>query len=122
MVSMRSRKWPGLAIVFILTFIYLSGAASSEEYSLSPDGELLIIPRGESLLLPVFEPKRVAVTDPTIADVVVVNTEQVLINGINVGQPSADLEEKGVAYYRVRVVPNPCVGGRTQEAAGAPGE
>jgi pilus assembly protein CpaC len=107
-VSMRSRKWPGLAIVFILTFIYFSGAASSEEYSLSPDGELLIIPRGESLLLPVFEPKRVAVTDPTIADVVVVNTEQVLINGINVGTTSLQIwEEKGVAYYRVRVVPNP---------------
>ncbi|NLJ69162.1 MAG: hypothetical protein GX341_07555, partial [Firmicutes bacterium] len=107
-MSMRSRKWPGLAIVFILTFIYFSGAASSEEYSLSPDGELLIIPRGESLLLPVFEPKRVAVTDPTIADVVVVNTEQVLINGINVGTTSLQIwEEKGVAYYRVRVVPNP---------------
>ncbi len=108
MVSTRSRRCPVLVLVIILILMHFPGTAKSQEFSLSPDGELLTIPRGESLLLPVFRPKRVAVTDPSIADVVIVNPEQVLVNGISVGTTSLQIwEEAGVAYYRVRVVPNP---------------
>ncbi|NLY29790.1 MAG: BON domain-containing protein [Firmicutes bacterium] len=107
-MSTRSRRCPVLVLVIILILMHFPGTAKSQEFSLSPDGELLTIPRGESLLLPVFRPKRVAVTDPSIADVVIVNPEQVLVNGISVGTTSLQIwEEAGVAYYRVRVVPNP---------------
>ncbi|NLA59464.1 MAG: BON domain-containing protein [Firmicutes bacterium] len=107
-MSTRSRRWPGLILVFVLVFICFSCTAQSQEFSLSPGGELLTIPRGESLLLPVFKPKRVAVSDPNIADVVIVNPEQVLVNGISVGTTSLQIwEDGGVTYYRVRVVPNP---------------
>ncbi|NLY52488.1 MAG: BON domain-containing protein [Firmicutes bacterium] len=107
-MSIRCRRWPVLIFVLILAFVHFPGEAKSQEHSLSPNGELLTIPRGESLLLPVFKPKRVAVTDPAIADVVIINPEQVLVNGISVGTTSLQIwEDTGIAYYRVRVVPNP---------------
>lgn len=107
-MTIRSSKWPGLILILILLLSFFAGIAESQDFTLPPNGELLVLPRGESLLLPVFKPKRVAVTDPTIADVVIVSTEQVLINGISVGTTSLQIwENNGVSYYRVRVVPNP---------------
>lgn len=107
-MTTRSSKWPGLILILIILFSFFAGIAESQDFTLPPNGELLVLPRGESLLLPVFKPKRVAVTDPTIADVVMVSTEQVLINGISVGTTSLQIwETNGVVYYRVRVVPNP---------------
>ncbi|NMB46823.1 MAG: BON domain-containing protein [Firmicutes bacterium] len=107
-MTTTSRKWPGLILILIILFALFSGVAESQDFTLPPHGELLVLPRGESLLLPVFEPKRVAVADPLIADVVIVNTEQILVNGINVGTTTLQIwENNGVAYYRVRVVPNP---------------
>lgn len=108
MVITNSRKWPGFILILIILLSFFTGIAEAQDFALPPNGELLVLPRGESLLIPVFKPKRVAVTDPNIADVVIVNTEQVLVNGISVGTTALQIWEKnGVAYYRVRVVPNP---------------
>ena len=96
-------------LFFIIVLLLLCGIAEAQDtFALPPNGTILTLPQGESLLLPVFEPKRVAVTDPAIADVVMVNTEQVLVNGIGIGTTSLQIWEKtGVSYYRVRVLPNP---------------
>lgn len=108
MVITRSRKGFGLILICVILFSFLSGVAYSQDFTLPPDGKLLVIPRGESLLLPVTKPQRVAVTDPAIADVVIVSTEQVLVNGVGVGTTTLQVwESGGVGYYRVRVVPNP---------------
>ncbi len=108
-MTTRRSLWPGL-ILFAILLILLSGrpAEAEEQFALASNGTLLTIPRGESLLLPVFKPKRVAVAEPAIADVVMVNTGEVLINGIGVGTTSLQIwEGSGVSHYRVRVVPNP---------------
>ncbi|NMB13082.1 MAG: hypothetical protein GX977_12470, partial [Firmicutes bacterium] len=107
-MTTNNKKGPGFILILIILLSFFTGVAEAQDFALPPNGELLVLPRGESLLLPVFMPKRVAVTDPNIADVVIVNTEQVLVNGISVGTTALHIwEEKAVAYYRVRVVPNP---------------
>ena len=108
MTTKRS-SWLGLILYVIMVFILFYGTAEAQDsFALSSVGNILTLPQGESLLLPVFEPKRVAVTDPTIADVVMVSTEQVLVNAIGVGTTSLQIwEQRGLSSYRVRVVPNP---------------
>lgn len=117
------RKW---ALILLLLGAFLLLFTATTRADSSPfliQQETLDIPRGESLILPVFQLERVAVADPAIADVLVINEEQVLINGKAVGTTTLQIWEKaGHSRYRLRVTPNTdALTGELEKKIGLPG-
>jgi Flp pilus assembly secretin CpaC len=88
-----------LSLIFLLLFMLLS----SESCALSED--ILLIVEGTSKVIPVEELIRVAVADPTIADIVVSSKNELIVNGISPGYTSLHIWQKsGLRSIRVRIL------------------
>lgn len=95
----NNRKIGFLAVIgCILLVACLSGTAVSAD---------IVLGRGESRILPVQHLSRVAVADPEIADVLVINNTDLLITAKSLGTTTLHLWEKsGRTSYSLRVVTN----------------
>lgn len=93
----NNRKNAFLAVIICtLLVVSLSGTAASAD---------IVLGRGESRILPVQNLVRVAVADPEIADVLVVNNTDLLITAKSLGTTTIHLWEKsGRTSYSLRVV------------------
>lgn len=78
----------GLLISSLISPLAVSGAVAA-------DPEILVVPVGESRIIATANLERVAVADPTVADVVVASTQEVLVNGKKAGVTSLHLWEGG---------------------------
>ncbi|SDC72237.1 MULTISPECIES: type II and III secretion system protein family protein [unclassified Candidatus Frackibacter] len=68
-------------------------------------GTKLKIPTGQSQLLKINGLKRVAITEPEIADVIAISTDQLLVNGKQVGETTLHIWDKqGHKVYQLQVI------------------
>lgn len=91
MVGVRRRRagvWLAVWLVVVALALAWGPAAQAEQ-------ETLVVPAGESRVLAVKDLERVAVADPTVADVVVASAQEVIVNGKHAGTTSLHLWEKG---------------------------
>lgn len=82
-------------LLVVVAFLIFAMPVLAEDSS-----ELLTIATGQSQLLKLEKVQRVAVTDPTIAEVVVVSASEVLINGVKTGVTTLHIWMDGGGYKR----------------------
>ncbi|UCG59709.1 MAG: pilus assembly protein N-terminal domain-containing protein [Phycisphaerales bacterium] len=105
--TLGSQKWRLCAIVLVIGLLWPYNV-NADPSGPSIDGEEIVVITGRSVVVkPPWPTVRVAVTDPTIADVQVLTPDQVLLQGLKVGSTDLILwseNEQQIWQRRVLVI------------------